>query len=292
MLRGMDADAPALSINCRGELLDLSVPVVMGILNLSQDSFYGPSAVAGEKMLLDKADVQLSEGAAILDIGAMTSKPGSTYISPEEEWKLLEPALKSLRKQFPRAILSIDTHRKATAERCLDLGADIINDITGGDGDSNMFALIAERNCPYIMMHMQGNPQTMQKNPEYEDVTREVLDYFIKKLGVLREMGAKDVVLDPGFGFGKTLSHNYQLLRELKEFSFLECPILAGMSRKSMINKVLGTSPAEALNGTTALNMVALMGGAHILRVHDVKEAVQCVQLYEALKNTDHDPSE
>lgn len=292
MMHGMDLDAPPLSLNCRGRLLDLTVPVVMGILNLSQNSFFGPSTIAGEKALLEKADKQLSEGAELLDIGAMTSKPGSQYISIEKEWKLLGPALKSLRAHYPEAILSIDTHRSTTAEKCLDLGADIINDITAGEGDPEMFPLIAKRNCPYIMMHMRGTPQTMQKDPQYKDVLVEVLDFFIEKLGILREMGVKDVVLDPGFGFGKKVSHNYQLLKGLKEFAFLECPILAGISRKSMINKVLGTSPAEALNGTTALHMVGLSGGAHILRVHDVKEAVECVQLFEAIKNADHDSSE
>ena len=291
-MQGMDLDAPALSLNCRGKLLDLSAPVVMGILNLSQNSFYAPSAVKGEKNLLEQAEKQLAEGAAILDVGAMTSKPGSQYISMEEEWKLLAPALKSLRAQYPDAILSIDTHRSTTAEKCLDEGADIINDITAGEGDPEMFSLIAERNCPYIIMHMQGTPKSMQKNPRYKNVVLEVMDCFIQKLGILRDLGVKDVVLDPGFGFGKKLNHNYQLLRGLKEFAFLECPILAGVSRKSMINKVLRTSPAEALNGTTALNMLALSGGAHILRVHDVKEAVQCVQLFEALKKADYDPSE
>jgi dihydropteroate synthase len=200
MMNGMDADAPALSINCRGKLLDLAVPSVMGILNLSHNSFYAPSTVKGEKILLDKAEQQLQEGASMLDIGAMTSKPGSEYISAEAEWKLLEPAIKCLRKQYPEAILSIDTHRKATAEKCLDLGADIINDITGGDGDQDMFELIAKINCPYIIMHMQGTPRNMQENPQYDNVVLEVLDYFIQKLGVLREMGVVDVLLDPGFG--------------------------------------------------------------------------------------------
>jgi dihydropteroate synthase len=280
------------SMNCRGKLLDLSTPQVMGIVNLSRNSFYQKTVSTGIDTLINQVALHLEQGASLIDLGAMTSKPGSQYISQDEELKLLIPAVEVLIKSFPDLILSIDTHRSQTAQLCLDKGAHIINDITGGNGDSNMFSLIADYQVPYIMMHMKGEPKNMQVSPSYSDVMLEIIDFFIQKLGQLRKMHIHDVILDPGFGFGKMIEHNYTILNRLKEFTMLDCPILVGVSRKSMINKVLKIKPESALNGTTALHMFALMNGANILRVHDVKAAVECVKLFEVLKEYGYDPFE
>lgn len=270
-------------INCRGKLLDLSTPKVMGILNITLDSFFDGGKFTEEKAIIDQAGKMLSEGADILDIGAHSTRPGATDIPENEELNRLLPAIAAIRNKFPDAILSVDTFRAKVAEACISAGASIINDVSGGEQDEKMFETVARLNVPYILMHMQGTPQTMQENPVYKDVTAEVNGYLLKKLTSLRGMGVKDIILDPGFGFGKTVEHNFSLLRNLEAFTLHGCPVLAGLSRKSMICKTLKVNPEKALNGTTALNMVALMNGASILRVHDVKEAIETIKLFEQL---------
>ncbi len=272
------------TINCRGQLLDLSSPVVMGILNLTPDSFFDGGKYSNTDAALGQVEKMLSEGAAIIDVGGMSSRPGAVLISEEEELGRVLPVVESIVQQFPHAIISVDTFRAAVAKQSVAAGASIINDIYAGRFDEMMFETVASLGTPYIMMHMQGEPSNMQKAPTYEDVTLEVLDFFIPKIGQLRSLGVKDIVLDPGFGFGKTVAHNYQLLNNLHVFRMTDLPILAGISRKSMICKVLGVKPEQALNGTTALHMVALQQGARLLRVHDVKEAVETVQLWQQLE--------
>lgn len=272
------------TINCRGRLLDLSLPVVMGILNLTPDSFFDGGKFSSTDAALGQVEKMLNEGAAIIDIGGMSSRPGAVLISEEEELSRVLPAVEAIIKQFPHAIISVDTFRASVAKQSVAAGASIINDIYAGLFDEKMFETVALLGTPYIMMHMQGNPSSMQKAPTYDDVTREVLDFFIPKIGQLRLLGVKDIVIDPGFGFGKTLEHNYQLLNNLHIFRITDLPILAGVSRKSMICKVLGVKPEQALNGTTALHMVALQQGARLLRVHDVKEAVETIKLWQQLE--------
>lgn len=269
------------TINCRGKLLDLSSPIVMGILNLTPDSFFDGGKFADETAMLQQVGRMLSEGAAIIDIGGMSSRPGAALISEGEEMERVLPAVKAILSRFPGAIISVDTFRTNVASECVAAGASIVNDIYAGRFDEKMFETVAALGTPYIIMHMQGDPKTMQKSPIYEDVTKEVLHFFIEKLGQLRALGVKDVILDPGFGFGKTVEHNYQLLNNLHIFRMMELPILAGISRKSMICRVLNVPPAEALNGTTALHMVALQQGARILRAHDVKEAMEVIQIWK-----------
>lgn len=257
----------------------------MGILNASPDSFYTlPDGSNGRSLTL-LAENMLEEGASILDIGGMSTRPGANLLTTEEEWNRIKGPLKEIRRIFPEAILSIDTFRSDIARRAVDAGANMINDISAGELDGQMLATVAGLKVPYIAMHMQGTPQTMQENPHYNIVTQEILDYFILKTKQMEDAGIKDIIIDPGFGFGKTIAQNYQLLNELDTFSILEKPVLAGISRKSMIYKLLGIQPAEALNATTALNMIALQKGADILRVHDVKEAMQCIQLFQYAKN-------
>lgn len=272
------------TINCKGRLLSLETPIVMGILNITPDSFYIGSRVQHEDEILRQAEKMLSEGAAILDIGGMSTRPGAAILTVEEELARVLPAIEMIVAHFPDAILSIDTVQAAVARQAVAAGASIVNDISAGRMDDAMYETVAELNAPYVLMHMQGTPQTMQQNPSYENVVREVLDFFITEVGKLRALGIKDIILDAGFGFGKTLQHNYQLLQHLHVFQILELPILTGISRKSMIYKPFGGSAKEALNGTTALHMVALQQGSKILRVHDVKEAVEVIQLWEQLK--------
>ena len=268
------------SIRCRGRLLDLSGPVVMGIMNLTPDSFYAGSRVDGETAVARRAEQILSEGAAIIDIGAWSSRPGATEISAQEEQARLAPALAIIRRNHPDAILSLDTFRASTAVWAAETyGVDIINDISGGSMDSAMFATVARLGTPYILMHMQGTPQDMQKDPKYGDVVSDLLKFFNEKTAALRALGVHDIIVDPGFGFGKTVEHNYALLDRLNLFRSQGYPVLAGLSRKSMIWRPLGITPEESLNGTTALNTLALMKGASILRVHDVKEAVEVIRL-------------
>jgi dihydropteroate synthase len=272
-------------IRSKRGLLSLETPAVMGIINCTPDSFFEGSRLV-EDAVLQKAQQMLDEGAEVLDLGGMSTRPGAEAVSVQEEMDRVLPAIESLSKHFPHATLSIDTYRSEVARAALDAGAFWVNDISAGDLDPNMFPLIAERNCPYILMHMQGIPVSMQKDPHYRAVTADVMGYLFNKLQELRKLGVTDLVVDPGFGFGKALHHNYQLLRNLETFQQLNVPVLVGISRKSMINKVLGTWPEDALNGTSILNAFALERGAQILRVHDVKEAKQAVQLYMALTDS------
>lgn len=272
-------------IRSKRGLLSLETPAVMGIINCTPDSFFEGSRLV-EDAVLQKAQQMLDEGAEVLDLGGMSTRPGAEAVSVQEEMDRVLPAIESLSKHFPHATLSIDTYRSEVARAALDAGAFWVNDISAGDLDPNMFPLIAERNCPYILMHMQGIPVSMQKDPHYRAVTADVMGYLFNKLQELRKLGITDLVVDPGFGFGKALHHNYQLLRNLETFQQLNVPVLVGISRKSMINKVLGTWPEDALNGTSILNAFALERGAQILRVHDVKEAKQAVQLYMALTDS------
>ncbi|MCB0557897.1 MAG: dihydropteroate synthase [Lewinellaceae bacterium] len=276
---------PRLTLNCRGRLLSLEQPIVMGILNVTPDSFYDGGKYTREDALLHRAESMLEEGASIIDVGGMSSRPGAEIITVEEELKRVIPAVESLLLRFPDSLLSVDTVRSQVAREAVAAGAAIINDISAGRFDKRMYEEVGQMGVPYILMHMQGTPENMQQQPEYEDVVREVLDFFIREVGKLRQAGVKDIVLDPGFGFGKTVAHNYRLLRDMHVFQILDYPILAGLSRKSMINKVLGVAPARALNGTTALNMVALQQGARILRVHDVLPAVETIKLWAQLEN-------
>ena len=273
------------TLNCNGKLLDLSRPRIMGILNLNPDSFYDGGRYNEIESALNQTEKMLSEGAHIIDLGGASSRPGAEIIPENTERERVIPVLKAVREAFPNALFSIDTWRSAIAAEALDEGASIVNDISGWSLDPALPDLLEKRKPPYILMHMQGRPDTMQSNPEYTDVVQEVLDFFIEKVEALRARGLYDIVLDPGFGFGKTVEHNFTLLKNLSVFSsVLDLPVLAGISRKSMICKVLGVSPQNALNGTTALHMVALQQGAHILRVHDVKEAVEVVTLWEMTK--------
>lgn len=275
---------PRLTLNCRGRLLSLQSPQVMGILNVTPNSFFDGGRYTRQDALLRQAEQMLKEGAAILDIGGMSSRPGAEIISVEEELQRVLPAIKALHEAFPEAILSIDTIRGRVAEEAVWAGAAIVNDISAGAFDESMYPTVARLQVPYILMHMKGSPKTMQDNPDYEDVVQTVLDFFIAEAGKLRALDVHDIVLDPGFGFGKTVEHNYQLLKQMHLFKILGLPLLAGLSRKSMINKVLKTKPEHALNGTTALNMVALQQGAKILRVHDVRPAKEAIQLWQQLE--------
>lgn len=274
------------SLNVNGRLLDLSTPQVMGILNVTPDSFYAGSRSRTEAEIAARACQILDEGASIIDIGAYSSRFNAEHISPEEEMQRLRTGLEILNRNHPDAIISVDTFRAEVARQCVEeYGAAIINDISAGEMDEQMFPTVARLNVPYIMMHMQGTPQNMQKEPHYENLLKEVFMYFARKVRQLRDWGMKDIILDPGFGFGKTLEHNYELMAHLEEFGIFELPLLVGVSRKSMIYRLFGATPQEALNGTTVLDTVALMKGADILRVHDVREAVEAVRLIEKLKS-------
>jgi len=274
---------PKQSLNIKGRLIDLSSPKVMGILNITPDSFYSSSRTKSIDEALTKAAQFLREGATFIDIGGYSSRPGAKDISTVEEVDRLVPVVESLAKAFPEAIISIDTFRAKVAEETILAGAHIINDIASGDMDDKMFETVAKLQVPYMIMHMQGTPQNMQQNPVYENVLLEVVDYLAKKIEALKALHIHDVIIDPGFGFGKTIAHNYELLNQMEAFKIFKLPILVGFSRKGMIYKTLGTTAADALNGTTVLNTIALQKGAGILRVHDVKEAVECVQLVERL---------
>ena len=273
-------------INVNGRLMDLSEPQVMGILNVTPDSFYAGSRTETEKDIINRLHQITSEGASILDIGAYSSRPDAEHISTEEEMNRLRTGLDLVRKHQPEAVVSVDTFRADVAKMCVEeFGAAMINDISAGQLDAAMFGTIAQLGVPYIMMHMQGTPQNMQMNPHYDNLLKEVFLYFAERVQKLRDLGVKDIIIDPGFGFGKTLEHNYELMNHLDEFRLFELPLLVGISRKSMIYKLLGTTPEEALNGTTVLNTLALMKGANILRVHDVKAAREAVTLVEKMKS-------
>jgi dihydropteroate synthase len=279
------------TINCRGRLLDLSQPLVMGILNLTPDSFFDGGKYGDVDAALRQVERMIGEGAAIIDLGGMSSRPGAALISEAEELNRVLPVVEAVMRRFPDAILSVDSFRSAVAQEAVDAGASIVNDIYAGRFDEKMFEMVAKLDVPYIIMHMQGDPGSMQLAPTYSNVVQEVLHFFIEKIGRLRPLGVKDIILDPGFGFGKTVSHNYELLKNLHIFKITELPILAGISRKSMICKVLGVKPENALNGTTALHMVALQQGARLLRVHDVKEAVEVIKLWRELEAANQSPS-
>jgi dihydropteroate synthase len=270
---------PKQSLNIKGKLIDLSSPKVMGILNITPDSFYSNSRTKSIDEALTKAAQFLNEGATFIDVGGYSSRPGAKDISTSEEVDRLVPVVESLVKAFPEAVISIDTFRAKVAEETISAGAHIINDIAAGDMDEQMFETVAKLQVPYMMMHMKGTPQNMQQNPVYDNVLLEVIDYLAKKVAALKALHVHDVIIDPGFGFGKTIEHNYELLNQIEAFKIFKLPILVGFSRKGMIYKTLGTSAAEALNGTSVLNTIALQKGAGILRVHDVREAVECVQL-------------
>lgn len=273
-------------INVKGELLDLSQPKVMGILNLTPDSFYADSRKQTEKDIICRVHQILEEGGTFIDMGAYSSRPDAEDVSPEEEMRRLRQGLEIVQRECPEALVSVDTFRADVARMCVEeYGAALVNDISAGDLDANMFSTIAQLKVPYILMHMQGNPQTMQLNPHYDNPVKEVIRYFAEKIEKLRTLGVKDLILDPGFGFGKTLKHNYEILDKLEELQLFQLPVLVGVSRKSMIYKLLNETPEEALNGTTAVHAIALMKGAKILRVHDVKAAVETVRIFNALKD-------
>ena len=268
------------TLNIRGTLLSLATPVVMGILNVTPDSFYADSRKQNETAIHERIQAILSEGGQIIDIGGYSSRPDAAEVSPEEEMERLAFALKILNTRYPEAVVSVDTFRAGVARRCVEeYGVAIINDISGGELDAAMFSTVADLNVPYIMMHMRGTPQTMQQHTGYTDMMEEIMLYFAAKVRKLRLLGVNDIILDPGFGFSKTVDQNYLLMNRLQEFGVFDLPLLVGISRKSMIYRFLGGTPDDSLNGNTVLNTLALMNGADILRVHDVKAAVEAVKL-------------
>ena len=273
------------TINANGQLIDLGTPQVMGILNVTPDSFYSGSRKQTETEIAERVEQIFAEGGQMIDIGAYSSRPNADDVSTKEEMERLRRGLRILREKAPDAIVSVDTFRADVAKMCVEeYGVQIVNDISGGELDKEMFPTVARLGVPYVLMHMKGTPQTMQEAPHYDDLMKEVLLYFAEKVQQLRDLGQKDIILDPGFGFGKTLEHNYELLSHLEALQIFELPILVGVSRKSMIYKLLGTTAQEALNGTTVLNTICLMKGcANILRVHDVKECVEAVNIYQQL---------
>jgi dihydropteroate synthase len=273
------------TINANGQLIDLGTPQVMGILNVTPDSFYSGSRKQTETEIAERVEQILAEGGQMIDIGAYSSRPNADDVSTKEEMERLRRGLRILREKAPDAIVSVDTFRADVAKMCVEeYGVQIVNDISGGELDKEMFSTVARLDVPYVLMHMKGTPQTMQEAPHYDDLMKEVLLYFAEKIQQLRDLGQKDIILDPGFGFAKTLEHNYELLSHLEALQIFELPILVGVSRKSMIYKLLGTTAQEALNGTTVLNTICLMKGcANILRVHDVKECVEAVNIYQQL---------
>lgn len=267
------------TLNCKGRLLIIDKPIVMGIINVTPDSFFEDSRQQAINDVVRKAEQMLHDGATIIDIGGQTTKPGSQEIGAQEEIKRVVPVIEALVQTFPGIYISIDTYHAAVAKAAVESGACMVNDVSGGMMDAAMLATVAPLNVPYICMHMQGTPQTMQVNPTYDNVTKQVLDFFIERLAACKQAGIKDVIVDVGFGFGKTIAHNFQLLKEMAVLKILGAPILAGLSRKSTVYKTLGISAKEALNGTTVLNTIALQNGANILRVHDVKEAKEAIVL-------------
>lgn len=273
------------TLNCQGKVVDLSSPKIMGILNVTPDSFYDGGKFNKTITLLQQSEKMLKEGADIIDIGGMSSRPDANIITEEEELKRVIPAIQSVRNEFGTSIISVDTFRGRVARESIAAGANIINDISGGTLDENMFPTIIDLNVPYILMHIRGTPVTMQKNTTYTNVVTEIVDFLTKKINLLRGGGVKDIVADVGFGFGKSLDDNYFLLKKLSVFQTLGVPLLVGISRKSMIYKLLNNTPAEALNGTTALHFFALQQGANLLRVHDVKAAKEVITIYEKLNN-------
>jgi dihydropteroate synthase len=275
------------TINCGGKIIDFAVPRVMGILNITPDSFFDGGSYLNGKEILSRVSQMLSEGADIIDVGAYSSRPGADEVTLEEEKTRLKPALMNIRKNYPDALLSVDTFRAGIADYVVnEFGVTMINDISSGLLDNDMISVVGTLKVPYIMMHMQGMPQTMQKEPKYQDVTKDLLAFFAKRIAIARSAGIEDIIVDPGFGFGKTPDDNFRLLKELDLFGLLGLPVMVGLSRKSMIYKSLHITPNDALNGTTVLHTLALNNGARLLRVHDVKEAVEAVRLFSIYLNT------
>ncbi|WP_298550918.1 dihydropteroate synthase [uncultured Algibacter sp.] len=272
-----------MTINCKGKLIDLSSPKVMGILNITPDSFYDGGAHKNEAEVLKHVEQMLNEGAAFIDVGAYSSRPNADHVSEANELKRILPIVELILKEFPETLLSIDTFRSKVAKQCIEAGACLINDISAGLLDKNMLQTIADLYVPYIMMHMRGTPQTMQQLTEYDDLVKDVLFYFSERIAAAKALGIVDIIIDPGFGFAKNLEQNFELLNKLELFKMIEKPLLIGVSRKSMIYKTLDTSAKDALNGTSVLNTVVLQKGASILRVHDVKEAIECIKLTRLL---------
>ena len=272
------------TINCKGNLIDLSTPKVMGVINLTPDSFYDGGKLTSEKEILLQANKMLQEGATFLDLGAYSSRPGAQFVSEKEEIHRLLPVIKILLNEFPETLLSIDTFRSNVANESIYAGASLINDISAGTLDDHMFKIIAQHQVPYVMMHMRGTPETMMQNTDYRDLTKEVIYYFSERIAKARSFGINDLIVDPGFGFSKTLDQNYELFNDLELFRHLNVPLLIGISRKSMIQKKIKTTAADSLNGTTALHAIAIQKGVSILRVHDVKEAFETINLLQNLK--------
>ena len=272
------------TINCKGNLIDLSTPKVMGVINLTPDSFYDGGKLTSEKEILLQANKMLQEGATFLDLGAYSSRPGAKFVSEKEEIHRLLPVIKILLNEFPETLLSIDTFRSNVANESIYAGASLINDISAGTLDDHMFKIIAQHQVPYAMMHMRGTPETMMQNTDYTNLTKEVIYYFSERIAKARSFGINDLIVDPGFGFSKTLDQNYELFNDLELFRHLNVPLLIGISRKSMIQKKIKTTAADSLNGTTALHAIAIQKGASILRVHDVKEAFETINLLQNLK--------
>ncbi|MDP4600733.1 MAG: dihydropteroate synthase [Polaribacter sp.] len=276
-----------MTINCKGILIDVSSPKVMGILNITPDSFYDGGKYKNEADILFQTEKMLNEGATFIDVGAYSSRPGAAHISEKEELKRILPVIDLLVKYFPEIIISVDTFRSEIAKKTIENGAAIINDISGGKMDEKMFQTVAELQVPYILMHMLGTPQNMQQNPVYEDVTKDIIRFFSEQIFKLHQLKMNDIIIDMGFGFGKTLQHNYEILSNLALFKNLDAPILIGVSRKSMLYKPLDITANEALNATTAANTIALLNGANILRVHDVKEAVEAIKIVNQLRENE-----
>ena len=272
------------TINCKGNLIDLSTPKVMGVINLTPDSFYDGGKLTSEKEILLQANKMLQEGATFLDLGAYSSRPGAQFVSEKEEIHRLLPVIKILLDEFPEILLSIDTFRSNVANESIYAGASLINDISAGKLDDHMFKIIAQHQVPYVMMHMRGTPETMMQNTDYTDLTKEVIYYFSERIAKARSFGINDLIVDPGFGFSKTLDQNYDLFNDLELFRYLNAPLLIGISRKSMIQKKIKTTAADSLNGTTALHAIAIQKGVSILRVHDAKEAFETINLLQNLK--------
>ena len=272
-----------MTINCKGQLIDLSLPKVMGILNITPDSFYDGGKHKDEKNILLHVERMLNEGATFIDVGAYSSRPNADHVSETDELNRILPIVNLILKAFPNILLSIDTFRSEVAKQCIEAGAALINDISAGTLDANMLQTVADLHVPYIMMHMRGTPKTMQQQTVYDNLVKDILFYFSERIATAKALGIVDIIVDPGFGFAKTLELNYELLNKLELFKIIEKPLLVGISRKSMIYKTLKTSAKDSLNGTTVLNTVALQKGASILRVHDVKEAMECVTLVQSL---------
>lgn len=272
-----------MTINCKGILIDLNSPIVMGVLNLTPDSFYDGGKFKNPTSILKQVKKMLDEGASILDLGAYSSRPGAEHVSEDEELLRLLPIINLILKEFPDCILSIDTFRSKVANKSLQLGAAMINDISAGNLDDNIFEIVAHHQVPYIMMHMKGTPQNMKELTDYDDLIKDLINYFSERVAIAQATKINDIIIDPGFGFAKTTAQNFQLLAHFDLFQTFDLPLLAGLSRKSMIYKTLNLRPAQALNGTTALHMIALQNGANILRAHDVKEAKECIALFQEL---------